>query len=84
MRRLALMILAIAGASAAGPAPAQTLDPRYPVCLHVFGDITYYECRCMTMAACMATASGRAAECLPNPYLAAAEARPARRLRQVY
>jgi hypothetical protein len=42
MRFLALAILAIAAASA--PAQAQTYDPNYPVCLHVMGRISYYEC----------------------------------------
>ena len=37
MRILALAILAIGAASAAAPAQAQTYDPNYPVCLHVYG-----------------------------------------------
>ena len=44
MRILALAILAIGAASAAAPAQAQTYDPNYPVCLHVYGRISYYEC----------------------------------------
>jgi Protein of unknown function (DUF3551) len=72
MRMLALTILAIAAGSVAAPAAAQTFDPRYPVCMHVYGDPTYYECQYMTMAACNATASGRSAQCVPNPYLASA------------
>ena len=44
MRILALAILAIGTVSAAAPAQAQTYDPGYPVCLHVYGRITYYEC----------------------------------------
>ena len=44
MRNLALAILALATVSVAGPAAAQTYDPAYPVCLHVYGPITYYEC----------------------------------------
>ena len=44
MRILALAILAIGAASAAAPAQAQTYDPNYPVCLHVMGRISYYEC----------------------------------------
>jgi hypothetical protein len=72
MRWLALTILAIAAGAAAGPAAAQTFDPNYRVCLHVFGEVTYYECRYTTMAACMATASGRSAQCVVNPYIASA------------
>ena len=45
MRILALAILAIGAISAAAPAQAQTYDPGYPVCLHVYGRISYYECR---------------------------------------
>ena len=43
MRILALAILAI-GSISMGPAAAQTYDPGYPVCLHVYGPISYYEC----------------------------------------
>ena len=43
MRILALAIFAIAATAAAAPAQAQTYDPNYPVCLHVYGRITYYE-----------------------------------------
>jgi Protein of unknown function (DUF3551) len=86
MRALALAILAITAGSVAGPAAAQTYDPNYPVCLHVFGEVTYYECRYVTMAACKATASGRSAECVVNPYMASAAAPigPGRRSRRVY
>jgi hypothetical protein len=41
MRSLALAILAIGTVSIAGPAAAQTYAPGYPVCLHVYGPITY-------------------------------------------
>ncbi|SRR5713101_424233 len=36
MRILALAVLAI-GTVSIGPAAAQTYDPAYPVCLHVYG-----------------------------------------------
>jgi Protein of unknown function (DUF3551) len=86
MLKLALTILAIAAGSLAVPAVAQTFDARYPVCMHVYGDPTYYECRYMTMAACMATASGRSAQCVANPYMASAAvpAGPGRRYRRAY
>ena len=45
MRILALAALAIGAVSIAAPAPAQTYSPDYPVCLHVYGRATYYECR---------------------------------------
>jgi hypothetical protein len=87
MRILALAILAIATASVAAPAAAQTYDPGYPVCLHVYGPINYYECRFTSLPQCNVSASGRAAQCVLNPYFASAEepAGPARRRhRQVY
>ncbi|MEP6841775.1 MAG: DUF3551 domain-containing protein [Bradyrhizobium sp.] len=70
-RPLALAILAIATASLAGPARAQTYDPAYPVCLQIYqGGMTdyYFECRYTSMPQCQASASGRAAQCVVNPY----------------
>jgi hypothetical protein len=87
MRRLALAILAIATMSAAGRAAAQTYMPGYPVCLHVYGPVGYYECRYTSLAQCNTSASGRSAQCLLNPYGASAEeptARSHRRYRQAY
>jgi Protein of unknown function (DUF3551) len=65
----ALTILAATIALPAS-APAQTYDPSYPVCLQVYqGFVDYYfECHYRTMAQCQATASGRAAQCVVNPY----------------
>ena len=84
MRIPALAILAIAAASVAAPAQAQTYDPRYPVCLHVYGPITYYECSYTSLPQCNASASGRSAQCVVNPYWANAyQDRPIRR-RGVY
>ena len=88
MRILALAILAIGTASVAAPARAQTYDPSYPVCLHVYGRITYYECRYASLGQCNASASGRAAQCVINPYFASAYEEPTgrhyRRHRRVY
>ena len=79
MRALTLAILAIATAAAA-PAQAQTYDPNYPVCLHVYGRITYYECNYTSLPQCNMSASGRSAQCEINPYYARASATaPARR-----
>jgi hypothetical protein len=73
MRILALAIFAIGTVTAAGPAAAQTYAPGYPVCLHVYGPITYYECRYTSLPQCNASASGRAAQCVINPYFVSAE-----------
>src|SRR4029079_12961701 len=84
MRILALAILAIGTISAAAPARAQTYGAGYPVCLHVYGPITYYECSYTSLPQCNASASGRSAQCVVNPYFANAyQDRPIRR-RGVY
>jgi hypothetical protein len=84
MRILALAILAIGAASVAAPAQAQTYDPNFPVCLHVYGRISYYDCTYYTLPQCNASASGRAAQCVINPYVANAyQERPVRK-RAVY
>jgi Protein of unknown function (DUF3551) len=65
----ALAILAIATALMATPARAQTYDPNYPVCLQTYGiDGGYIECGYTSLAQCAQSASGRAAECIVNPY----------------
>jgi Protein of unknown function (DUF3551) len=74
MRRLmhvfALAILAT-GAISIGSAAAQTYDPAYPVCLHVYTlGANYYECRYTSLPQCNASASGRSAQCVINPYFA--------------
>jgi len=69
MRHLALAALALGiSLSAAAPASAQTFAAGYPVCLHVYGPATYYECNYSSIAQCNATAAGRAAQCVLNPY----------------
>jgi hypothetical protein len=72
MRRLALAALAIGALFAGGAARAQTYAPDYPVCLHVYGPVTYYECRYTSLPQCNVSASGRSAQCVVNPYVASA------------
>ena len=79
MRIPILAILAIAAASAASPAQAQTYDPNYPVCLHVYGRISYYECSYTSLPQCNMSASGRSAQCVINPYYAYASQDPSAR-----
>jgi hypothetical protein len=69
MRILALAVLATGTLLAAPQAQAQTYAGA-PVCLHVYGPVTYYECNYTSLAQCNATASGRAAQCVVNPYFA--------------
>ena len=71
MRLLACTILTIATMLVAGPSRAQTYDPSYPVCLQTYGiDGGYIECSFISLAQCQASASGRSAQCLTNPYFA--------------
>ncbi len=84
MRFLALAILIVAAGSAATPAPAQTYDPKYPVCLQVYQGLAdyYFECAYSSLAQCNMSASGRAASCVVNPYYAGTKAAPGRRIRR--
>jgi Protein of unknown function (DUF3551) len=85
MRIPALAILTIATALMSVPARAQTYDPAYPVCLHVYArGATYYECRYTSLPQCKASASGRAAECVVNPYLPSARVPAGYRYRRAY
>ncbi len=75
MRIPALAIAAIATVLAAAPARAQTYDPSYPVCLQTYGiDGGYISCGYTSHAQCAMAASGRAAQCITNPYFAGARA----------
>jgi hypothetical protein len=84
MRISALVILTMATLCAAAPAQAQTYDPAYPVCLHVFVPWEYYSCGYTSLAQCAMSASGRGAMCITNPYYAGAPRKPDRRQRGVY
>ena len=73
MRILALAALVTGAVSATTPARAQTYGgSNYPVCLHVLGQISYFDCRYTSLAECNQSASGRAAQCVTNPYPASA------------
>jgi hypothetical protein len=88
MRNMVLAILAFGTVAASEPARAQTYAPNYPVCLHVYGPVNYYECGYTSLAQCALSASGRAAQCVVNPYTANASAEPSpryyKRLRRAY
>jgi hypothetical protein len=70
MRILALGILTVG--DGLNRAAAQTYDPAYPVCLPA----THYDCRYASLPRCSASASGRAAQCVINPYFASPEGPP--------
>ncbi len=73
MRNFSVAMLAAGVLAASSSAQAQTYSPDYPVCLHVYGPATHIECAFTSLAQCSATASGRAAQCEVNPFLAFAE-----------
>jgi Protein of unknown function (DUF3551) len=71
---------AIAIALAAATARAQTYDPNFPICLQTYGIAgNYIACGYTSMAQCAISASGRAAQCIVNPYFAGTSMQPAGR-----
>jgi hypothetical protein len=84
MRIPALAILTIGAALTATPAAAQTYDPRYPVCLQIYqGFVDYYfECAYTSLPQCQMSASGRAAQCVVNPYYTGTRKPPRQRDRR--
>ena len=85
MLKPVLAMCAVAAILVAAPARAQTYDPSYPVCLHVFGELEGERMDCIftSLAQCAASASGRPATCLINPNFARAQLPPARTGRRV-
>jgi hypothetical protein len=50
------------------PTHAQTYGNSTPVCLQVFGKFPRFECEYSSIAQCLPSASGIAAQCVVNPY----------------
>jgi len=76
MRLLAWTILSITALCGAS-AQAQTYGTMFPICIQTYeheGGM-YISCEYTSMAACRATASGRAAQCISNPYYSATPVR---------
>jgi hypothetical protein len=68
----------------AASAHAQTYDPAYPICLQTFGrNGNAISCGYSSMAQCSFSASGRAAQCIVNPYFIGASPRAGRRARRI-
>ena len=78
MRFPVLTILALSALHIAAPAKAQTYDPHYPYCLQIYDDMVHYtfECAYTSMPQCQASASGRNAQCVVNPYYPRPQAKP--------
>jgi len=85
MRIPALAMLTIGMVSTATPSPAQTYDPKYPVCLQIYqggpADF-YFECAYTSLPQCQMSASGRSAQCVVNPYYGGGKTAPGRRDRR--
>lgn len=93
MRTLSWMLLAGGLILSSASAQAQSYDPRYPVCMTVYGNTwgggeQHHDCTFTSIEQCQASASGRSAMCGVNPYFAPAyrpEPGPApRRHRRAY
>jgi hypothetical protein len=73
MRISAWTILLPATFLATAPARAQMYNPDYPVCLQVYGiGGGYIACGYASLEQCAQSASGRAAQCIVNPYFVGA------------
>jgi hypothetical protein len=73
MRISALAIVATATVLATAPPRAQTYNPDYPVCLQVYSiGGSYIACGYTSLEQCAQSASGRAAQCIINPYFTGA------------
>jgi hypothetical protein len=70
MRRVALALVATGLLFAGEPAHAQTYDPSYPVCMQIYGQVGYFDCRYTSLEQCRFLAVGRSASCVANPYFA--------------
>jgi hypothetical protein len=78
-------IVAIGAFCATAPALAQSYDPTYPVCMHIYGQIGYNDCRYTSLAQCAGSLPGHAARCIDNPYFAKAAVGAKRRaVRRAY
>ena len=83
--RFSILIIPLLGAlQVAAPAKAQTFDPRYPVCMHVYGVLSgeRMDCIFVSLDQCNMSASGMPASCLDNPYYAGPGPRQKRSRRQ--
>jgi hypothetical protein len=81
------LVVSIGAVVAAAPSHAQTFDPRYPVCMHVYsgssgGGGEWYDCSFTSLPQCRATAAGRAATCDLNPYYPVSVPSPRQRHRR--
>ncbi|MBR1266258.1 DUF3551 domain-containing protein [Bradyrhizobium sp. AUGA SZCCT0222] len=83
MRIPAIIVVAVAALLTAAPVRAQTYDPAYPICIQTYShNGSAIICRFTSLAQCAAT--GRAAQCITNPYYGVTQAPAGRRPRGAY
>ena len=73
------LTLALGMLVVSAPAHAQTYDPRYPVCMQIYGPVGYLDCRYASLEQCKYLAVGRSATCVVNPYFPQKKPAPPRR-----
>jgi len=88
MRILHAVVLMLAVICVVIPVQAQTYDPSSPVCMKVYsghlGGGEWIDCSYASLPQCQASASGRAAMCVINPYFAHGQMAPPRAYRRGY
>ncbi|MGN6411469.1 MAG: DUF3551 domain-containing protein [Nitrobacter sp.] len=78
----AALLIALALSCSSATAHAQAWDSRYPVCMVIYGPFSYNDCRYTTLQQCRPLASGRAAQCVENPFFASPQDGSKRRPRR--
>ena len=83
MRTWTWLVFTLAMTLTTAPAHAQTYDPAHPVCMQTYTKGgSFISCAWTSLEQCRATASGRSAMCMLNPYYAGPGGeRPRRRQR---
>lgn len=78
MKLLGALMFALGMLWMTEPASAQMYDPRYPVCMHVYGALLgdRMDCNFTSIAQCQFGAQGLPASCLVNPYYAGGSSAP--------
>ncbi len=78
MSRPITVVFVSAVLAGVGTASAQMYDPKYPVCMQVYGEELgdRMDCVFTSLAQCAASARGLPATCLMNPYYSDARRSP--------
>jgi hypothetical protein len=79
VQKVMLAMLGLGALLAGAPASAQTYGGGFPVCLQTYGRFSHIDCSYASIGQCRASAAGRAAQCITNPYFAGHAGAPGRR-----